>query len=106
MRQRRCSFEQQKTVVRRRRKKAPTTRLFNEMFVVFGGFKTEQGKLESVLATGFAVATAGITPGLRENRHDLVGKVHRRGGIEAFDGHRQSSGQRFLTFCGDRGFAS
>lgn len=50
----------------------------DQRIVINPGLEPEQADLESVLTIRLAVAAARIAAELGENRHDLIGEVHRR----------------------------
>src|SRR5262249_45390487 len=68
---------------------APAAGLLDEGGVVHLGDEAEQGEGEPVLAAGLAVAAAGVTAQLREDRHHLVGEVDRQGDVAARGRDRQ-----------------
>ena len=71
------ALEEQQAVGGGRRAQAPAAALFHEVLVIFVRLKAEQREAEPILAAAFAVATAAVTTGLGEDRHDFVGEIDR-----------------------------
>src|SRR5213593_3108164 len=53
--QRRSALEEQKTVSGRGGEKPPAARLFDQVLIILGGFKSQQREAEPILAAGLAM---------------------------------------------------
>ena len=72
-----CRLEQEQTALRRGRENSAPASLAKQILVILLRLEAEQRQLETVLPTGFPVATAAVAAVLGEQWHDRVGEVHR-----------------------------
>lgn len=70
-------FREQQALGRSRRENAAAAAFLHQEFVILFRDEPQQRQLESVLAAGLAVTAPAVAIQLGENRHDLVGEVHR-----------------------------
>src|ERR1051325_297807 len=98
-------LSQDKRQIRGGRKHSPPSPLFCQRVIIIIGIEAKQRKMETVLATRFAMASTSITAGFGQDRNDIIDKVELAIWIQMTNGHLDNAshrvGNRGLIQCYD-----